>query len=83
MRRNPKIVTGKKHGLPQILALLAVAHNQVHIGYLAVQVFPGGHSGLPPAVAGGTVAHIVSKAVARSSNVFFTADSLVEVGISP
>jgi hypothetical protein len=69
-------------GYRKILALLAVAHNQV-IDYFAVQLFPGGHSGLPFAVAGGTVAHIVSRAAASSSNVFFTANSLVEVGISP
>jgi hypothetical protein len=29
MGGNPKIVTGKKHRLPQILAVLAVAYNQL------------------------------------------------------
>ena len=72
----PKIVARKDHGLPQILAFLVVAHNQISISYLATQVFPGGHSGLPPAVAGGTVAHMASRAAARSSNVLFTVELL-------
>ena len=63
-------------GYRQIVALLAVAHNQVYAFYLAVQTFPGGQSGLPPAVAGGTVAHMASKAAASSSNVFFTGELL-------
>ena len=76
MRSYPQIVTGKKHGLPEILAFLAVAHNENCAVYFAVQVFSGGHSGLPPAVAGGTVADMASRTAARSSNVFFTGELL-------
>jgi hypothetical protein len=85
MGTNPQIVTGKKHGLPEILDFSPAAHNQLFtVASAYPQTVPGGgHSGLGPAAACGMVTHMASSTAARSSNVFFTANSLVEVGISP
>ena len=83
MGRNPQIVASKKHGPPEIVVFLPAAHNRLRsLLRLQLQVFPGGQSGLPSALACGMVTHIASIAAANISNVFFTLKLLVEVGFS-
>ena len=84
MGNDPQIVSGKKHGLPEILAFSPAAHNQVFRSVSAqLQTVPGGHSGLELAVASGIVTHMASSAAARSNSIFFTVKLLVEVEVAP
>jgi|GraSoiStandDraft_28_1057319.scaffolds.fasta_scaffold38432_2 hypothetical protein len=67
-----------------MVARSPVAHNLFSYDLCHLQTVPGGHIGLPPALACGMVMENASTTAAASiSKVFFTADSLVEVGISP